>query len=192
MQGLDPPVKPGGGNSRAFGGAVTEAPLILTLAFDAPSFGRLDSLRREHFPPARNIVPAHLTLFHALPGAEEPAILADLAAACRDQQGPLTLAVTGLRFLGRGVAYALASPEVAALRGRLAGRWAAWLAPQDRQPFRAHVTIQNKATPEGARALHGRLSATFVPFEVAAEGLTLWRYLGGPWEEVATVPFRSP
>jgi 2'-5' RNA ligase len=171
---------------------VSDAPLVLTLAFDAPSFERFDALRREHFPPGRNIVPAHLTLFHALPGAEEPAILADLAAVCQGREAPLHLAVTGLRFLGKGVAYVLASPELVTLRADLAGRWAAWLTPQDRQPFRPHVTVQNKAAPEAARALHERLSASFVPFEVATAGLLLWRYLGGPWEEVARVPFRSP
>jgi 2'-5' RNA ligase len=171
---------------------VSDLPLILTLALDAPSFERFDALRREHFPPARNLVPAHLTLFHALPGAEEPAILADLAEVCREREWPLRLTVTGLRFLGKGVAYALASPELTALRGRLAERWSPWLTPQDRQPFRPHVTVQNKAAPETARALHERLGASFAPFEVGAGGLLLWRYLGGPWEEVARVPFRSP
>ena len=47
-------------------------PLILTLALDDLSFARFDALRREHFPPTLNRIPAHVTLFHHLPGEEEP------------------------------------------------------------------------------------------------------------------------
>jgi hypothetical protein len=97
--------------------------------------------------------------------------------------------VTGVRFLGRGVAYDLASPELARLRGSLAATWESWLTPQDRQGHRAHVTVQNKVAAEVARALHERLSAAFVPGAVPARGLGLWRYLGGPWEPVAELPF---
>jgi uncharacterized protein DUF29 len=34
------------------------------------------------FPPERNLIPAHLTLFHHLPGAELTQVLADLRTAC--------------------------------------------------------------------------------------------------------------
>lgn len=92
-------------------------------------------------------------------------------------------------LLGRGVAFRLESPELAALRRGLAARWAAWLGAQDRQPPRPHVTVQNKVRPEAARALHAELAAGFRPFPVEGRGLLLWRYLGGPWEPVASVPF---
>jgi len=62
---------------------------------------------------------AHVTLFHALPGEHEDAVAVDLAAAAR--RPPFEVAVTGLRLLGRGVAYTLDSPELAALRAGLAG-----------------------------------------------------------------------
>ena len=55
------------------------APLILTLALDAATQSWLESMRRAHFPPARNLVPAHVTLFHALPGDQAAAIGAALA-----------------------------------------------------------------------------------------------------------------
>ena len=42
-------------------------PLVLTLLLDADTQAWLDSLRRAHFPPERNLVPAHVTLFHACP-----------------------------------------------------------------------------------------------------------------------------
>jgi 2'-5' RNA ligase len=161
--------------------------LIVTLLLDEEAQGRFDRLRAEHFPAKRNFLQAHVTLFHALPGEREDAVRADLAAAARRR--PFEVAVTGVRFLGRGVAYDLASAELDRLRSSLAASWQPWLTPQDRQKHRAHVTVQNKVAPEVARALHERLSAAFVPGSVTACGLGLWRYLGGPWEPVAELSF---
>lgn len=166
------------------------APLILTLALDERARERFDRLRRAHFPRERNLIPAHLTLFHHLPGEEESAIIADVEKACK-RQGPLALTATAPLLLGRGVAYALDAPGLAAMHARLADGWRPWLRAQDRQPLRPHVTVQNKVRPEQARALYERLQGEFVPFEVAGEGLTLWRYLGGPWRLVGTYPFRG-
>ena len=128
------------------------APLILTLALDASSTARFEALRQEHFPPERNLVPAHLTLFHHLPGDRLADIVAETTAACRERAA-FPIEATGLRFLGRGVAYTVESAELTTLRASLARAWAPWLTPQDRQPFRPHVTVQNKAAPAEARAL---------------------------------------
>jgi hypothetical protein len=38
--------------------------LIITAELDAVYFARLDGLRREHFPAERNLLSAHLTMFH--------------------------------------------------------------------------------------------------------------------------------
>ncbi|MBP2296202.1 2'-5' RNA ligase family protein [Azospirillum rugosum] len=167
-----------------------DAPLILTLMMDEASFRRLDDLRRAHFPPARNLIPAHLTLFHHLPGDALDSVAATLAGTTA-RQPAFSLRATGPRFLGRGVAIAFEAPDLADLRKRLAAGWSAWLTPQDRQGFRPHVTIQNKVPSDEARALHERLGAGFQPFDVRAEGLLLWRYLGGPWEAVGEFPFRG-
>ena len=164
------------------------APLILTLRMDDSSQGHFDSLRELHFPPERNYLRAHLTLFHKLPVEQEAGICSDLHEICRKQE-PLTLAVTGLRLLGRGVAYELSSPGLASVRKELVRRWEPWLGPQDRQGFKAHVTVQNKVSPEQARGLHEELKAAFTPFEVDGLGLSLWRYLGGPWEPAGTYLF---
>ena len=64
------------------------------------------------------------------------------------------------------------------------------LTPQDRAPWRAHVTIQNKVADKEARALQQRLRATFMPRPLAIKGLAAWRYLGGPWEAIREWPFR--
>ena len=166
------------------------APLILTLQMDERSQEHFDRLRELNFPPERNYLRAHLTLFHKLPGEREAEISAELREICRERE-LLVLAVTGLRFLGRGVAYELSSPRLSALRQELARSWDPWLGAQDRQGLKPHVTVQNKVSPEQARGLHEELQAAFSPFEVEGLGLSLWRYLGGPWEPAGTYLFGS-
>ncbi len=56
-------------------------PLIVTVALDEGAFAWFEDLRQTHFPPGRNQVPAHLTLFHALPGEQEAFIAEALKAA---------------------------------------------------------------------------------------------------------------
>jgi len=163
-------------------------PLVVTLLLDDEAQQRFDRLRAQHFPPERNFLAAHVTLFHALPGEHVDAVRADLAAAA--DREPFDVDVTGVRFLGRGVAFTLGSAELSSLRGRLAAAWRPWLTPQDRQKHSPHVTVQNKADPAVARALHERLAADFEACRVRARGLGLWRYLGGPWAPVAELPFR--
>jgi 2'-5' RNA ligase len=157
---------------------------------DESSQEHFDRLREVHFSPERNYLSAHLTLFHKLPGGREAEISAELREICQNRE-PFTLAARGLRFLGRGVAYELSSPELLALRRELAMSWEPWLSAQDRQGFKPHITVQNKVSPEQARALHNALQATFTPFEIVGLGLSLWRYLGGPWEPAHTHLFGS-
>jgi 2'-5' RNA ligase len=166
-------------------------PLILSLHLDAESFARFDALRKRHFPPALNKIPAHVTVFHHLPGKAEAEIAHELRSACAGTP-VLPVRVTGLKSMGRGVAYQLASSELSALRARLAARWAPWLNRQDQQAWRPHVTVQNKVEPEQARALLEHLSRGFQPYDVRAEGLLLWRYRGGPWEAAGAFPFSAP
>jgi 2'-5' RNA ligase len=166
------------------------SPLILTLQLDESSQEHFDHLRELHFPPERNYLRAHLTLFHKLPGARAAEISAELREICQDR-APFTLTATGLRFLGRGMAYELSSLELLALRRELARSWEPWLGAQDRQGFKPHITVQNKVSPERARALQKELQASFTPFEIRGVGLSLWRYLGGPWEPLDTHLFGS-
>jgi hypothetical protein len=164
------------------------APLILSAVLHAPAQERLDALRRAHFPPGRNHLDAHVTLFHHLPGAELDAVEAAVAAAAA-RPAP-AVEISGVRSLGRGVAVVLTAPDLAALRAGLARRFDAWLTPQDRgKRGDLHVTVQNKVEPAQARALLGRLRASFAPETTRAVALALWRYRGGPWEAVSRHPF---
>ena len=57
--------------------------------------------------------------------------------------------------------------------------------------FPAAHTVQNKAEPADARLLLERLQLEFEPFGIVAEALLVWRYLGGPWEAIARLPFSA-
>lgn len=166
------------------------APLILTLGLEAGDQARFDRLREAHFPPERNFIAAHVTLFHHLPAGSLASIVATLEEIAR-ATAPFAAEVTGVRSLGRGVAYTLGSPALSGLRSTLASTWSGVLTAQDRQGFRPHVTVQNKVEPAQARALLQALSAGFVPFAVRATGLLLWRYRGGPWEAAGAFGFRG-
>jgi 2'-5' RNA ligase len=167
-----------------------DRPLILSAVLAAPVQQRLDALRRAHFPPERNHLDAHVTLFHHLPGEQVDAVGTAVAAAARGTVAP-PVEVTGARLLGRGVAVGLVSPVLAALRAELARTWAPWLTAQDRAKRDLHVTVQNKVTPAEARRLHAHLSASITPERTSAVALALWRYAGGPWEPVARWRFRE-
>lgn len=162
-------------------------PVVVTLALDEVAQAGLDALRRRWFPPERNMLQAHVTLFHALPGGRLPEVLDDVRATAARQ--PFPVEVTGVRSLGRGTALTLRSPELDDVRARLAATWALWLTPQDRQRFSPHVTVQNKVSPAAASSLLEQLETDFVPWTIRAEGITLWHYAGGPWEPVETVAF---
>lgn len=163
------------------------APLILTLGLDAAAFDRLDALRRAHFPPERNLIPAHLTLFHHLPGARLAEVSCHLTQAAAVTPA-FSVQIAGLLKLGRGVAFRIDAPPLLDLRARLAAAFQDNLTPQDRQGFRPHVTVQNKVDPAAARALHDQLSRDFQPWQATAEALLLWHYRGGPWETAGRHP----
>jgi 2'-5' RNA ligase len=165
-------------------------PLILTALFEPETQARFQRLRDSHFPPERNIVPAHLTLFHHLPGGEIDAVRGRLSQIGRLAPPPRA-DVVGLRSLGKGVAFTIRAPELEAVRAELADAWATLLIPQDRQGWRPHVTVQNKARPDEARALLTALEAGFSPWTAHIVALRLWRYLDGPWEALGEVRFRG-
>lgn len=161
---------------------------VLTLRLDGESQAHFEGLRQQYFPPERNQIPAHLTLFHTLPDEAE---LMEILEREAEAQPPFSLAVTGLQSLGKGVAYRLASVNLMAFHGRLAREFAERLTAQDRQPLQPHIVVQNKVTAAVARELLAGLQQTFVPMEVQAVGLDLWHYLGGPWKLAQTFPFRG-
>jgi hypothetical protein len=75
-------------------------PLVLTVEIDDRAQARFDQERAALFPPGRTVLGAHVTLFHALPGACEPDLVTELIAVAAARQ-PFPIEVRELMSLGR-------------------------------------------------------------------------------------------
>jgi len=165
------------------------APIIVTALFGPGDDGWLQEMRRKHFPPERNQVPAHLTLFHHLPPSAESELMRRLAiyAATPTPRAE----IVGVIDLGAGTALRVESEELEDIRYDLAEAMHGLLTPQDQAPWRPHITVQNKVEPREARRLQEQLRATFRPRPLAVRGLAAWHYVGGPWEPIRSFTFRG-
>ena len=165
------------------------APLIVSATLGPADQRRFDALRRAHFPPERNHLSAHLTLFHHLPPARADELVRLLKQIAAD---PAPVAsVTEVYSLGRGVAYRVESPDLVASRERVAEWFASDLTAQDQAAPRLHITVQNKVDPAVAKALLAELRADFQPHSLAITSLSVHYYRGGPWELIKEIPFRG-
>ena len=148
------------------------------------------NLRTMHFPPERNYLEAHVTLFHAIPPQCEEECRRLLARLCAEH-APIDGTLEGIMSLGGGTALRLASPQLLELRDAIADRFHGMLTAQDQHRPRLHVTIQNKVSAKEAKALQAQLGGSVEPRAFRFRGLGLFRYMGGPWEEVAEWAFRG-
>jgi hypothetical protein len=164
-------------------------PLIVTADFAQDDFAWLEGLRRAHYPPELNRVPVHLTMFHALPPSAEDEARRQLSRQANQRRPHASIA--GLMDLGGGVALRVVSNELDAIREELAEHFHGLLGAQDSGGWRPHITIQNKAGNKEARALLAELERQFRPRPLGIAGLSLHRYLGGPWETIANYRFRG-
>lgn len=164
-------------------------PLIVTALMGARDFAWADGLRRRHYPPRHNRVPAHITLFRHLPPARAAELAHRVNEECRAPPPPAWLTTVLAR--ADGVALAVDSPGLLAIRERLADAFFRDLTPQDQPVPRLHVTVQAKADSRAAQAAQAAICATFVPRPLAIAGLAIWGYRGGPWELVARANFRG-
>ena len=165
------------------------APIIVTALFGDGDNGWLQELRRTHYPPERNRVPAHLTLFRQLPPSAEGELDRRVAACVR--AAPPRAEIVGIMDLGEGTALRVESEALEDMREDLAIGLQGLLTPQDQSPWRPHVSIQNKVEPREARQLQAELKAGFRPRPLAIRALATWLYRAGPWEPLKTYPFRG-
>ena len=166
---------------------MADVPLILTLTLDADNQQFFNKLRQKHFPSERNYLDAHLTLFHHLP-ANEAQLIEDIISATKFFAS-MNLQVTELKSIGNGVAYKMECDYLMQLHKRLQQQWDKWLIPQDRQKLWPHITIQNKVEPKLAKSLKEKLEESFEPFTATGTGLSLFEYMGGPWNFVKSFAF---
>lgn len=165
------------------------APLLVTAELPPDVLAWADNLRRTHYPPERNRLRAHVTLFHALPPWVEDElvqVLADLARA-----RPPEAMTDGLMKLGTGTAIAIRSPAMVDLHGAIAERMHGLLTRQDAQPLRLHVTIQNKVSSQAARLLHEALGPTLEDRAFRFHGFGLYAWEDPLWRPIRTMPFRG-
>lgn len=164
-------------------------PLLVTGELPPDVLAWADGLRRAHFPPERNRLRAHVTLFHALPPFVEDElrqVLGELSAA-----SPPQARISGLMKLGGGTALAVDCPELVELHGMIAERMHGLMTRQDQQPLKLHITIQNKVTAEAARALQAELGPTLEPRAFRFDGFGLYAYEEGLWRPIRTFRFRG-
>ncbi len=165
-------------------------PIIMTAGLTPADFAWADAQRRMYFPPERNIIAAHLTLFHHLP----PGYFTEIKHALAEMTAhnpPPAAQIDRLLHLGRGVAYHVHSPELRAMRSELMERFSGLLTAQDKQLARLHITIQNKVSPATSKALLKEQSANFEPRILHITALELHEYCDGPWSPLGRWPFRG-
>ena len=165
-------------------------PLILTAELPPDLHRWATELRRAHFPPERNFLDAHVTLFHALSPHIEDELLG-LLARLAGEFAPVAARLEGTMNLGGGTALRIASPAMLGLRAHVAEHFKGLLTVQDSHPPRLHVTIQNKVSPGAAQGLQAELAGMVFARDFAFPGLALFRYRGGPWEAVRRFAFRG-
>ena len=166
------------------------APIIVTALMGPEDFAWANGLRQRHFPPERNNLDAHVTLFHHLPPSCTREVEQALARLAADHPPPRAQ-LSEVMHLGKGVAYRIESPDLLAMRDELADRFHGMLTPQDQARPRLHVTVQNKVTPAESKELFARLKEGFEPRPFAITGLGSYYYRGGPWEAIGRHPFRG-
>jgi 2'-5' RNA ligase superfamily len=165
-------------------------PFIVTAELPQDLFHWANGLRTAHFPPERNHLSAHVTLFHALaPSLREElrGMLGQIAAEFK----PPPAQLDGVMNLGRGTALAIRSKAMLAIREGIAERFHGALTAQDSHAPRLHITIQNKVEPALAKALQAELAAALTQRRFVFTGLGLHRYCNPHWEAVQIWPFRG-
>lgn len=164
------------------------APIIVAAWIADEDQAWLTGLRERYFPPERNQLPAHLTMFQHLPPSAELELKARLVAATR--AAPPAAELGEVMSLGRGVALRVRSPGLEAIRSELQAAFAGLLTPQDAGGWRPHITLQNKVTPQEAKRTLDEVRAGFRPQPLGLKGLAAFWYRGGPWEPLCRSAFR--
>ncbi|MEM9085511.1 MAG: 2'-5' RNA ligase family protein [Pseudomonadota bacterium] len=169
-------------------------PFILTAALPPEIHSWADRLRCAHYPPERNHLHAHVTLFHSF----APSLLDELKAfipRLASEFAAPSAQISGVMDLGTGTAISVDSPDLLALRAIVADHFHGNLTEQDLHEPRPHITIQNKVSKREARALQADLA---LEVERRAQhglftfpSLELHLYQDGPWKLIKRSAFRG-
>ena len=173
-------------------------PLILTRRLDATAQNILTSLRTKYFPRAINHLPAHVTLFHALPTTASSAQekYTELLSSFTKSTPDFTVGLKAPFPLGKkGVGINVGSFKLRHLHSQLQHdllKTGVELTEQDQKNLHPHVTVQNKVGEEEAHRCLAEMKAGWEERAAHAEGLTLWRYeVGGKWTWLEDFDFQK-
>jgi hypothetical protein len=164
-------------------------PLLITAELPGAVLAWADALRRAHYPPEKNRLRAHVTLFHALPPSAEGEIRRLLAELAKGP--PPDARITGVWDMGRGTALDVTSEGMAGLHAQMAERFHGLLGWQDDRKLRLHVTVQNKVSREAAEALQSELEDAFELRTFRFHGFGIYAWDEGLWQPIADYAFRG-
>ena len=166
------------------------ASFIVTAELPGDVLSWADGLRAKHYPPERNKLAAHVTLFHAFAPSLREELHRVLGRLAGNYARP-TAQIDSLMPLGTGTALAIRSPGMLAIREHIAEHFHGALTAQDSHAPRLHITIQNKVTSQAAKALQRDLSATLEPRAFSFAGLGLHLYCETHWDSQGSWTFRG-
>ena len=165
-------------------------PFIVTAELPVDIFSWANGLRCTHFPPERNHLAAHVTLFHAFAPSLRRELVGVLARLAQECPAPVAR-IENVMDLGRGTALEIRSPDMLAIRAEIAAHFHGALIAQDSHAPRLHITIQNKVERPRAAALQAELAAALKPRKFAFTGLGLHLYLDPKWQQLNIWKFRG-
>lgn len=171
---------------------------VLTLLTTSKLEATMDALRKQYYAPYLNRLPAHLTLFHALPGSKLVDSVLPTITSVVAKTSPYLIYAANTTRMARGVlvsAHHLSPVNwTKSIHGEMRHAWWEFLSKQDRAKVQLHWTVMNKmqdvakvgkaaaeieamlkeknARPETQRDVQG-----------SVEGLVLWKYDKGEWRD---------
>lgn len=173
----------------------TLRPVIVSLALNKELQNELSELRTKYFPPERNYLPGHITLFHALPSENLDFLKRTLTFRCQEQV-PFPVSFAKPRLTNNAaVLIPLKANKLQDLRRNLLLDYEEHLelTEQDaRRNYAPHLTVVNKVNRQEAQRVYDELSSIQnqqQPLQGQAVGLDFWYYKGGPWEYIDSVSF---
>ena len=175
-----------------FGAMEEEQVYVLTLKTSEEIAQQMQALRQRWFPAHRLKVPAHVTLFHALPESKLPQVEKEiLQLTSRTSQ--FDVSAGRVMRMRKGVMVTLENGDwdVRILYGRLQTAFIDWLSEQDKS-CKAHWTIQNKEEDQNRVEAAFEDTRSNATSSGLALGLVLWRYgEDGRWTKEKEYPFAT-
>ena len=176
----------------------TEPVYVLTLLTASKLEGTMNALRKKYYAPYLNRLPAHLTLFHALPKSKlEDSVIPTMTSVAAKTSPYLIHAAKATRMPRGVLVHAHHISPVNWTRNihcEMRTAWWEFLSKQDRGKVQLHWTVMNKEQDQAkvgkaATEIEAMLKEkaarleTWGELQGSVEGLVLWRYDNGEWKE---------